>query len=356
VKDGPGEFGVVAIGRNEGERLKRCLRSALAGTPRVVYVDSGSTDGSVEFARSVGVDVVALDVSRPFTAARARNAGIRRLVERWSEVEFLQVVDGDCEFEAGWFASALEYLGEHPRAAVVCGRRRERQPGLSVYNRLIDLEWDTPVGDAKACGGDAMFRREAFEVAGGYRDALIAGEEPELCVRLRSEGWQVHRLGVEMTRHDADMTRFSQFWKRAKRAGHAYAEGAAIHGKGPDRHGVKGVRSALVWGAVLPSAALVGAGAAGLLGAWSVAGTVLAAVVGLYVAQASRIGRRERARGRSPGDARLVAWFVLAAKPAQVAGIVLYWRRRLLQQQSSLIEYKAPPPGGQPEIPGGARG
>lgn len=161
------QVGVVAIGRNEGERLKRCLRSALAETERVVYVDSGSTDGSVEFAAGVGVEVVTLDTSVPFTAARARNEGIRRLLGRWSEVGFIQVVDGDCEFAPGWIARAAEFLVEHPRCAVVCGRRRERTPESSVYNRLIDLEWDTPVGDAKSCGGDAMFRRDAFEAVGG---------------------------------------------------------------------------------------------------------------------------------------------------------------------------------------------
>lgn len=345
---GAGEFGVVAIGRNEGERLKSCLRSALAATHRVVYVDSGSTDGSNEFARSVGAELVELDVSRPFTAARARNAGIRRLVERWPEISFLQVVDGDCEFDAGWLGAAGVFLGDHPRAAVVCGRRRERQPELSVYNRLIDLEWDTPVGEAKACGGDAMFRRAAFEAVGGYRESLIAGEEPELCVRLRAAGWTVHRIDREMTLHDADMTRFSQFWKRAKRAGHAYAEGAALHGRGPDRHGVKGVRSALLWGLVVPVVAIATA--------WWTAGLSLAAAAGLYIVQAWRVRRREIRRGRSTRDATLVAWSVLVAKPAQVAGIVLYWRRRLLGQTSTLIEYKGVSQTARRESPGGIGG
>lgn len=339
------KVGVVAIGRNEGERLKRCLASAMREVDKVVYVDSGSVDGSVEYARSVGAEVVELDLSRPFTAARARNEGVRRLVGKWPEVEYLQVVDGDCEFAEGWLGAAVEALEQDTRCAVVCGRRRERHPAQSVYNRLIDLEWDTPIGVARSCGGDAMFLRSVYERVGGYRESLIAGEEPELCVRIRAEGWTVVRIDREMTLHDAAMTRFGQFWKRAKRAGHAYAEGAALHGSGPDRHGVRQTRSAIVWGLVLPVAAMV-------LGWWSMGVSLLALLV-LYALQVWRIGRKELAKGRSGSDARLLAVATMLAKFAQVAGIGLYWRKRLAGQQSTLIEYKgAAPVAGQ----GGARG
>jgi glycosyltransferase involved in cell wall biosynthesis len=53
--------GVVVIGRNEGERLKRCLISATTQSTRVVYVDSGSSDNSPAIARDLGADVVDLD-------------------------------------------------------------------------------------------------------------------------------------------------------------------------------------------------------------------------------------------------------------------------------------------------------
>ena len=66
------EIGVIAIGRNEGERLRRCLDSVVGKGFSVVYVDSNSTDGSVDFARSVGAEVVELDMSLPFSAARAQ--------------------------------------------------------------------------------------------------------------------------------------------------------------------------------------------------------------------------------------------------------------------------------------------
>src|SRR5689334_13166902 len=200
--------GLVAIGRNEGERLRRCLASAIGRGLRIVYVDSGSTDGSVTLARSLGVDVVELDLSIPFTAARARNAGFEHLLRACPDLEFVQFVDGDCEIVDGWLTKAEEFLREHPEFAVVTGRRRERFPGASVYNRICDIEWHTPVGEMHWCGGDTMMRASALRQVNGFDPAFIAGEEPELCVRLRDKGWKIYRLDAEMTSHDADMHHF----------------------------------------------------------------------------------------------------------------------------------------------------
>lgn len=342
---GPNEVGVVVIGRNEGDRLKRCLGSLPKEVAGVVYVDSGSTDGSVEYARSLGVRVVELNLSVPFTAARARNAGMHDLLESWPSIAAIQVVDGDCEVVADWIGRACTHLAEQPECAVVCGRRRERFPEASVYNRLIDLEWDTPVGPARSCGGDALFRRSALDEAGGYRESMIAGEEPELCYRLRNAGWSVARLDAEMTIHDAAMSRFGQFWKRAKRAGHAYAESAWLHGRGPERFGVKRVASALWWGGLLPLAAV---GAA--IWTWGISLVVLAAVL---IVQAYRIRRQALNRGRSNADATLLAIATLVSKPAQLSGIALFLFRRLTGRRSRLIEYKAIPSAKRPGVTGG---
>jgi glycosyltransferase involved in cell wall biosynthesis len=198
-------IGVVVIGRNEGERLRKCLASVARQTGKVVYVDSGSTDNSVEIAESLGAVVVNLDMMRPFTAARARNEGFMRLREAAPDLAYVQFVDGDCEILPGWLEEAALFLDEHPDVAAVCGRLRERFPERSVYNMLCDIEWNTPVGEAKACGGNAMLRADALSQAGKYREDLIAGEEPELCVRLRASGWKIWRLAAEMALHDADM-------------------------------------------------------------------------------------------------------------------------------------------------------
>jgi len=315
----PVAIDAVVIGRNEGARLLACLASLQGRVRRLVYVDSGSTDGSGAAAHDLGAEVVTLDLSTPFTAARARNAGLQRLVP--DPPDFVQLVDGDCEVDAGWIAAARAAFAAHPAAVVVCGRRRERFPAASVYNTLADREWNTPVGRALACGGDALMRYAAVQAVGGFNPDLIAGEEPELCLRLRRAGGEVWRIDAEMTRHDAALTRFGQWWRRTLRSGHAFAEGAALHGRVPDRHWVAETRRALVWGAVLPLVIALGS----VLTPWAPALSLI------YPAQLVRLARR---------GGWVWAGFSLLGRFAEAQGVIGYWLGRLRRQRRGLIEYR----------------
>jgi GT2 family glycosyltransferase len=325
-----GDIGVVVIGRNEGDRLRACLRAVAGQAAAIVYVDSGSGDGSVEYARDLGVETIDLDLSRPFTAARARNEGLDRLFGMRPNLEFVQFVDGDCEIVDGWLERARSDLASRPDAAVVCGRRRERFPE-TLYNRLCDMKWDTPVGEAAACGGDALMRAEPVRQVGGYRAALIAGEEPELCLRLRAAGWKVWRIDAEMSRHDAGMTRFGQWWRRAVRAGHAFAEVSWLHRTGAWRLWVRETRSNWFWGLLLPAAALAPA-------YWTGG---LSLLLGLgYPLLAFRVYRGRRGRGEGRGAAAWYALFCVLGKFAHVAGQMRFHLNRLLARPGRLIEYK----------------
>jgi GT2 family glycosyltransferase len=323
------ELGVVIIGRNEGERLHRCIASVQPEAAWVVYVDSNSSDGSAAWARERGVEVVELDMSRPFTAARARNEGYRRLSTLAPDLRFVQFVDGDCEVEPRWLSAAQAFANAHPEVGVVCGRRRERFPLRSVYNRLCDSEWDTPVGPALACGGDALMRVSAVEEVGGFREDLIAGEEPELCVRLRAAGWKIWRVPDPMTLHDAAITRFGQWWTRSRRAGHAYAEGAWLHGSPPERHFVVETRRAVLWGGVLPLASLSLA-----LLFWQPAWLALLL---LYPLQVLRLALRD---GIADAHRRERAVFLVLARFPEVQGVLSFWLNRLRRRSAGLIEYK----------------
>lgn len=321
-------IGVVVIGRNEGQRLARCLHSLLQGADKVMYVDSGSSDGSPQLARSLGVEVLLLDMGTPFTAARARNEGFCALRRRLPSMRWVQFVDGDCEVDGGWLAAAQAFLDDHPDVAVVCGRRRERFPQRSVYNLLCDLEWDTPIGEAKACGGDALMRVDALAAVGGFRPELIAGEEPELCVRLRAKGWKVWRLDAEMTLHDAAMTRFSQWWRRSLRAGHAYAEGAYLHGQAPERHWLRESRRAWLWGLGIPLVIVL---ACLLLGGWCLL------LLLVYPLQVVRLARRG---GKSVRENWLQAVFLVLGKFPEMLGQLKFMRHRIAAGKPTLIEYK----------------
>ena len=334
--------GVVAIGRNEGDRLRACLESVVSQVERVVYVDSGSTDGSVALAERLGVEVVELDDTAPFTAARARAAGLARLLERGPALDYVQFVDGDCEVVDGWLAAALGFLERDPRAAIACGRRRERFPGASFYNRLADVEWDGPAGEVASCGGDSMARVGALREVGGFDPAVAAGEEPELCWRLRKAEWTVHRLPVEMTVHDIAMHRFGQWWRRQVRFGRASLQVSKLC-EGPGAPYVRQVRSARLWTAGW----LVATAVAVAVGWWfgGAAGVAIAAALALLapVAQAIRIAARNRSR---LGGLRVAIGYgslMMLSKWAEAAGQVNYVLDHASGRRTRLIEYKTAP-------------
>jgi GT2 family glycosyltransferase len=307
-------IGVVVIGPNHGERLLRCLDSVRGQARRVVYVDAGSSDGSVERARERGVATIELDTSLPFTAARARNAGWQALADDAAAPDVVQFLDPDCELSPRWLRRAAAFLEQRADVAAVCGRLRERHPQASVYNRLCDAEWDAPPGQTRYCGSHAMLRLQALRAAGGFRDDLIAGEEPELCVRLADAGWTIWRLRDDMGWHDAAMTRFAQWWQRAQRSGYAFAEGAQLHGRTPHRHWVRETQRAWWWAGALPlstAAAIATFGAPG------------AALLGAYPLQLAR-----RVHAEPSGDWRwdaTRAGFELLSRFAELSGQGLYW-------------------------------
>lgn len=325
MADSVARCGAVAIGRNEGDRLLRCLASLGDLRGRLVYVDSASTDGSVDAARKAGAEVVMLDMARPFTAARARAEGFARLEAVAPALEYVMFVDGDCEVEAGWLEAAIAFLDTHADFAVACGRRRERSPEASRYNALADREWNTATGEAASCGGDAVMRAAALREVGGFDPAMIAGEEPELCRRLRGAGWRVMRLPVPMTIHDAAMTRLGQWWLRAVRSGFGYAQAChRTYGRGEDPPLYwRELARAVFWAALLPLLALA------LALTWHP--LLLLVWPGLAGLQYLRMARRDGA------DAAALA---TVGKYAELAGALRYLSRASRGSAGGTIVYK----------------
>lgn len=323
-------IGVVVIGRNEGERLKACIRSFSVNALRIVYVDSGSNDHSIEFVQSQGFDTLALDMSIPFSAGRARNEGYRFLLNKYDDIEFIQFIDGDCEICDGWLSVASDYLLRHDNVASVCGRRKERCPENSVYNQLCDIEWNTPIGSAMATGGDFMCRKQALLDVDGFSPQVIAGEEPEMCFRMRQQGWRIERLDVEMTLHDAAMTTLSQLCKRYERSGHAYAQGFAMHGKSDEKYYRSDVSRILVWALCIPILIGVCVCVFGVLG--------LSALL-VYPLKIIQIFVREFHQKGVRLALAYAASLVLGKFP-QMVGMVRFWKACFLDHQFQIIEYK----------------
>lgn len=313
---------LVLIGRNEGARLVAALASVKGQARQVVYVDSGSGDDSVAQAKQVGAKVVELDLATPFTAARARNAGFAAL----SDPQFVQFIDGDCVLVPGYLDAARDHLLTHDAVGMVTGWRSEIHRDASVYNQLADFEWRRPAGRIDACGGDMMVRAEAFRAIGGFDPTVIAAEDDEFCVRLRKAGWQLTRIPAEMTRHDMDMHRFGQWWKRAVRGGHGYAQVGHMH-PGYFRRERQRV---LAYGLVLPLLFALGL-------AW---GPLELLAVALYLTNYIRTARGLARMGLPVREAWRHSVLITLSKIPNLIGMITYHLRRRRNAQMKIIEYK----------------
>ena len=332
--------GLVVIGRNEGERLRMCLSSLPVAMPRV-YVDSGSTDHSQATAKEHGFAVIELSDLVGFTAARARNAGLGKLLKDFPNLTYVQMIDGDCEIEAGWLAKAEAALECDPQMAVVFGRRRERFPQASIYNLMCDDEWNVPIGLAKSCGGDAMFRVSSLVSAGGYPEEMIAGEEPDLCLRLRRSGWKVVRLAGEMTKHDAAIHSFRQWWQRTRRSGHAFAELVDRHRFAAETTWIRQLMSIFIWSGIQISALVA-------VSIWLAFRTdaplylsfILFAVLLIQFVRIVQRFQKAIKKERSLFHSAMFSLLLIFGKLAQIQGVCDYLAKRALRKNGVLIEYK----------------
>jgi GT2 family glycosyltransferase len=326
--------GAVVIGRNEGDRLRACLMSVIPQVARTIYVDSGSTDGSISVAAQLGADTVELCADLPFTAARARNEGWKRLSQVMSNAQYVQFVDGDCKLNEGWIALGVATLSSNDQAAIVVGKLLETMPNRNVYHRLAAMEWDAPLGIIQNCGGIAFVRVSALQQVNGYDETVIAAEDDELCIRLRLHNWTILRIASEMATHDIRMATFRQWWRRAMRAGHGFAQVFALHGGPPMFYFRRELYRTILWGGVLPILALALA--------IPTIGLSIVAAIALYGASLLRTYLGRRSKGSSLYDAMVYAIFATISKFPATLGVLAFLKRRYCRQPMRLIEHKSP--------------
>jgi GT2 family glycosyltransferase len=329
----PEDIAAVVIGRNEGERLEPSLRSAEAASLPVVYVDSGSSDGSPTLAQKLGVSVVELDSARPFSAARGRNEGLREALHRWPNLQFVMFLDGDCVLDVHFPPAAAATFSQNPDCSIVTGHLTERHPEVSVYNRLCAIEWRGAAGrmeHVNGLGGIMMARVSALQEVGGFNEEAIAGEEPDLGIRLMLAGYSMIKIDCSMATHDAQILTFGQWWTRAVRGGHALAHRFARHGRTRFRDGRRELMSALFWGFAWPIIIV-----ATLLPTHGLSLLLLAG----YGALGWRVYRYYIRSGVSSSDAWLASRFNIYSRFAHVIGVLRYGLNRL-RGRFHIIEYK----------------
>lgn len=325
--------GIVVIGRNEGERLRACLDSLAELSAPVVYVDSGSTDDSIALATAYGVDVISLDPSTPFSAARGRNEGYARLQQRFPNIRYCQFIDGDCKLAPGWLEIAEISMRNNPDYGAVTGHLQEMEPDASIYNRMCALEWKSAAGeitDIGKFGGLSMIRASVLDEVGGFNPDLIAGEEPELATRIKEAGYSIHKLDHAMAYHDAEISTFRQWWKRAVRGGHAIGAWANLNPGRRDREALREELSTWFWGLIVPATTLL------LL--VPTHGMSIVLLLG-YPVLAWRMYRYRISEGDTPDHAITYAKYTLIGKFANAIGLMKYYRDKR-RNSFEIIEYK----------------
>jgi hypothetical protein len=172
-----------------------------------------------------------------------------------------------------------------------------------------------------------LIRAEAFESVGGYCSQLIAGEEPELCLRLSRRGWKIWRIKAEMTRHDAAMTRFGQWWVRTVRYGYGITQLLRLHGRTSSPLWKRQFARSCFWGGFLPSVVILA----------SFVHPRALFILAVYPLQICRIAIANW--GMSTMSWTFASYMMLA-KFAEFQGILKFYWRGLRRQTSKIIEYK----------------
>lgn len=327
--------GCVVVGRNEAARLAEAIHSAQAQADYVVYVDSGSSDDSAAIARSLGTVVIELDSTQPFTAARAYNAGVAHFAAFDRPPAFIQFLDGDAHLVPGWISVAINVMSDDAGVAVVSGRRREADSRANVWHRLIDMEWNTRIGDLEEFGPDTFMRLDSVLEAAGFAESMIAGEEPELALRFRGQGRRIVRVDADVSVHDIALRSWRGWWRRVRRGGFGFAECAHRHFQGPHRWRViRPCASQWTWVVAVPALGVACSLRFGIQG-------LLVALVP-QLSQLVRIARyRMSVHDDHPADALLYAASCMIGKLPELLGQIEYLVGVGTGKRRGLIEYRA---------------
>ena len=325
IHSNPNQVVSIIIGRNEGDRLERAFQSVEHAGIRSIYVDSASTDNSIEIAKRHGIPYIELSQDTPLSAARARNAGFKWVLDNHPDAKYVHLLDGDCTLDPSWLDAAVNVLDQNSELAAVTGRLRERDLDKSVYAKLSDMGWYIRPGEILSAGGIVTVKRQAFEEVDGFDETLIAGEEPEFYLRLRKAGYKLRCLEQEIGTHDSNISSYSEWWKRTIRTGFSYAN-AAEWGRWQRER-----RSLVVWGGILPCSIAVSFFFSTLL-------AVLLAF--LYPLQIVRVFFKMKIP-YGPADRLLFAFFCVIDKIPEFLGFLKYHYARVTGRKQEIIEYKS---------------
>lgn len=308
---------VIIKALNEQARIALAIESALAAVTtlggEVVLADCCSTDSTVDIAAGYPIRIVQL------MDPRERCCGIGpQLGYQHAGGEFLYLMDGDMQLEAGFLPVALAFLAQHPEVAGVGGRVIERNAASLEYRERQARECTEAhrmAGPVDRLDGGGLYRRVAINECGYLSDRnLHSYEEFDLGVRLRARGWKLWRLTPAAVSHQGHrIPALHLLWRRWV-SGYACGAGELLRaalGRPWFRLVLRDLRELRIYGAVWAWwLGLAGVAAAPAPAGWR-AGALVALAAGPLVAMAVR--KRSLVRG----GYSVLSWCVCAAALAR---------------------------------------
>lgn len=198
--DGVGPVSVIVAGHNEASGIERCilgLREQSRPPDEIILVSDGSTDGMPKVLadlRRRGLIQQAHTLDLRGGKSAAVNMGVRLATG-----DVMVVIDCDCSFDRHALRNILAPLADGAVGAVA-GNIQVRNPDASLVATFQAIEYLTSLSLGRQAA-DAMgqvscvsgafgaFRSSAYAAIGGM-DAG-GGEDLDLTLRLRREGWEV---------------------------------------------------------------------------------------------------------------------------------------------------------------------
>ncbi|HFD4339735.1 TPA: alpha-1,6-rhamnosyltransferase, partial [Pseudomonas aeruginosa] len=196
---------VVAPCFNAEKYLEEALRSIYEQDYpnfEVIIVDDGSTDNSYAMLEQ-------LQKVHGFQLYRQQNQGVSAALNfglRHARGDYVATPDLDDIMLPHSLSVRAAYLDQHPEVGCVGalviyidseGQETKRQNG----NRIRQLDFDYLLGNAYVCGAPvSLYRMEALRAAGFY-DPEIKVQDFQMTLRIASQGYQIHKLPVLVTRY-----------------------------------------------------------------------------------------------------------------------------------------------------------
>lgn len=194
---------------NEERELPATLSALINHIPsaysyEIVIVDNGSTDRSIDIAKSYDVTLIE---SKSHSVAGVRNEGVR-----YCNGEILVFLDADVEVTSAWGAAlgqALDSLKETDVLGSHCSVPSSEKILFKYWYKAIEVNTSSHVGT-----GHMILYKTLFERLGGFNEKLTTGEDYDFCNRVKSRGGKILENEKLVVYHNGYPETLAAFFKR----------------------------------------------------------------------------------------------------------------------------------------------